>query len=860
MRQYLKALIVVAFAAVIASAAHAQQTNYLGTVFIADPTTLTHQLKVNSDGSINVDGTFSSTLGGFTPGARGTPLTVTTSDSSGTLPVGAVVVVSNVGTNPMYCNVLDVAATTADQPVTSGGGWFAFTIPSGSTALHCIATGGSTTANMLGGTGLPTGTGGGSGSGSGGNVNLTQILSAAPSATNPLWVSPATGATFPVSGTFWQATQPVSGTFWQTTQPVSLTSTTITGTVAATESGVWTVQPGNTANTVAWLVTGTGGTFPVTGTFWQATQPVSNAGTFAVQAAESGTWTVGLSAGAATIGAVTQASGPWTINLTQVDGTALGAPSNYGTSPGLVAVVGVNAFVTNVPAVSQSGTWTNTVTQATPANLNATVVGTGTFAVQATLQASSATAIGTVNPTTIATWGLAASTQNVASPTNGALALGQFNTTPTTITTGNVSPFQLDNAGNLLVNVKVGGGTGTSSSFSATFPATGTAAGAEYLSSAPSLTSGQMVALQVTSAGSLHTTVDNTNANGSAVSASSSPVVIASDQAAVAIKAASASIASGAFASGSIGSGAVASGAFASGALASGSIASGAIAAGAYVSGSVLSGAFASGSLAAGSMVDLLTMRGAVGAGTAPADALIGGAVYNSTPLTVGNTQSAALQSDANGFLKVNVAAGMAAVNQTQVNGSTYSVTNPGFTEITDGTNGAAAVKPASTPSPATDKSLSVTINAGSNGIVALGQATKANSVPVTFASDQDPCSYAQKSSAPITITTATTTQLVAVSGSTSIYVCGFSFSASNVVTTANTLYFEYGTSTNCTGTTALTGTYGTGSVVAAAPSFYSMGNGLGTVFKTTASQGLCAVTTIGATAAFEGVLPYVQQ
>lgn len=38
------------------------------------------------------------------------------------------------------------------------------------------------------------------------------------------------------------------------TLPVSLTSTTITGTVAATQSGTWTVQPGNTANTTAWLV------------------------------------------------------------------------------------------------------------------------------------------------------------------------------------------------------------------------------------------------------------------------------------------------------------------------------------------------------------------------------------------------------------------------------------------------------------------------------------------------------------------------------------------------------------------------------------------------------------------------------
>lgn len=38
------------------------------------------------------------------------------------------------------------------------------------------------------------------------------------------------------------------------TQPVSLTSTTVTGTVAVTESGTWTVQPGNTANTTPWLI------------------------------------------------------------------------------------------------------------------------------------------------------------------------------------------------------------------------------------------------------------------------------------------------------------------------------------------------------------------------------------------------------------------------------------------------------------------------------------------------------------------------------------------------------------------------------------------------------------------------------
>lgn len=117
-------------------------------------------------------GTFSAS--GFSPsvsGARGTPVSVTTSDSSGTLPTGAVVAVTNVGaTNPMYCNVNGVAATTSDQYISANGGWFAFTIPATVTTLHCIATGGTTTANMVGGSGLATGTGGGSGGGGGGAI------------------------------------------------------------------------------------------------------------------------------------------------------------------------------------------------------------------------------------------------------------------------------------------------------------------------------------------------------------------------------------------------------------------------------------------------------------------------------------------------------------------------------------------------------------------------------------------------------------------------------------------------------------------------------------------------------------------
>jgi P pilus assembly chaperone PapD len=85
---------------------------------------------------------------------------------------------------------------------------------------------------------------------------------------------------------------PVTGTFWQATQPVSLTSTTITGSVAVTGTFFQATQPVSIAATVT--VTGTGGTFPVTDSGGSLT--VDNGGTFAVQvssALPSGTNNIG---------------------------------------------------------------------------------------------------------------------------------------------------------------------------------------------------------------------------------------------------------------------------------------------------------------------------------------------------------------------------------------------------------------------------------------------------------------------------------------------------------------------------------------------------------------------------------------
>lgn len=80
-------------------------------------------------------------------------------------------------------------------------------------------------------------------------------------------------------------TQPVSGVFFQTTQPISAASLPLPsgastsakqpalGTAGTASSDVLTVQ--GIASMTALKVDGTGGTFPVTGTFFQATQPVS---------------------------------------------------------------------------------------------------------------------------------------------------------------------------------------------------------------------------------------------------------------------------------------------------------------------------------------------------------------------------------------------------------------------------------------------------------------------------------------------------------------------------------------------------------------------------------------------------------
>jgi hypothetical protein len=213
-------------------------------------------------GSITVSGT--TTVSGTVTANQGGTWTVQPGNTANTT---AWLVTGTGGTFPVTGTV------TANQ----GGTWNINNV-SGTISLPI---GAATSANQP-----SAATSGSTSSGQTGTVAMGFTTTGAPTyttaQTNPLSLTTAgalrvdgSAVTQPVSGTFWQTTQPVSGTVTVTQGTAANLNATVTGTVAATQSGTWTVQPGNTANTTAWLVTGTGGTFPVTGTFWQATQPVS---------------------------------------------------------------------------------------------------------------------------------------------------------------------------------------------------------------------------------------------------------------------------------------------------------------------------------------------------------------------------------------------------------------------------------------------------------------------------------------------------------------------------------------------------------------------------------------------------------
>jgi hypothetical protein len=123
-----------------------------------------------------------------------------------------------------------------------------------------------------------------------------------------------------------------------------------------------------------------------------------------------------------------------------------------------------------------------------------------------------------------------------------------------------------------------------------------------------------------------------------------------------------------------------------------------------------------------------------------------------------------------------------------------------------------------------------------------------------------DPCesSVINKLNVFANITTATTTALVPVSGTTAVYVCSYQISMVATVA-ADTILFEQGTGSACSGSpTALSATISSG-IMANGSTQINMDGG-SDLMTTAPGNGLCVVTTVGTGPAIGVTVSYVQR
>jgi hypothetical protein len=293
----------------------------------------------NATTPLAIAGTFSATLGGFQPASVGTPITATTGGATGTLPVGTVVVATNVGsTNSAYC-ALGATSSTSQQLIPPGA-WFAFTVGA-ATQLTCVSSASTTTVNMVGGSGLPTGSGGGGGGGSGGTV--TQGTAAAIGSAWPVYES--------LGGAVISATNPVPLSFGT---GVTLPAFTSTPTVnLGTLNGAALETGGNLASVATNTTRTNAGTtasnaLPVQGVTGGVALPISGTVTLGTGSNTAGKVDVLGNGGAAldvAIGGATAAAGAM-----QVAGVYVSTPPTLTTGQGGALLLDANARQVVVPA------------------------------------------------------------------------------------------------------------------------------------------------------------------------------------------------------------------------------------------------------------------------------------------------------------------------------------------------------------------------------------------------------------------------------------------------------------------------------------------------------------------------------
>lgn len=223
-------------------------------------------------------------------------------------------------------------------------------------------------------------------------------------------------------------------------------TTAVTGNPGVSQSGTWTVQPGNTANTTAWKVDGSAVTQPVSGTV--TTTPPSNASTNVAQVAGTTADTNSGTKSAGTLRVVLATDQPALTNKLLVTPDSVALPANQSVN---VAQVAGTTTDTN-SGTKSAGTIRVVLATDQPALTNKLLVTADpiTFAsAQAVTQSGNWT--GRVVGNTGAT---VDSAPAATAPTNVLQVGGTFSTTPTTLTNGQAGALELDAAQNLLVNLK----------------------------------------------------------------------------------------------------------------------------------------------------------------------------------------------------------------------------------------------------------------------------------------------------------------------------------------------------------------------------------------------------------------------
>ena len=257
--------------------------------------------------------------------------------------------------------------------------------------------------------------------------------------------------------------------------------------------------------------------------------------------------------------------------LSVIDATATPAGSNV---IGKVGIDQTTPGTTNLVALAANQSMNNAQINGVTPLMGNGITGTGSqrvtiasdntaFSVNATLAAETTKVIGTIRNVGNVGGVFDAAGQNAASPANEILVAGQFNTTPTTITSGNVSPLQLDSGGKLLVsatiaanqsinlaqvagtNTVTGGvagiiAVGGNVANAATATANPVPVGGVFTTSPTTLTTGQTATLQFTATQNLKhdiTTINNiTPLMGNGITGTGSlRVTIASDNTAFAV-------------------------------------------------------------------------------------------------------------------------------------------------------------------------------------------------------------------------------------------------------------------------------------------------------------------------------------